>query len=98
MQAEWVGGAEVALTSGCPCGVTHRLSYRPPAATSVLSCPTGTVLAVGPDAWSRAREGGDGILQIAYAPRSERALVRIAVLLPPSAASYVPGHTSGSLR
>lgn len=82
MKAEWVGAGELALTSACPCGATHRLAYRPPATTSVLSCPTGTVLAVGPEAWSRAREGGDGILQIAYAPRRQRVLVRIAVLLP----------------
>lgn len=90
MKAEWVGAEQIALTSACPCGVTHRLLYQPPSATSVLLCPAGTVLAVGPDAWSLAREAGDGVLQIAYAPRRQRVLVPIAVRL--------PGPASGSLR
>lgn len=82
MEAEWVGVGQIVLTSACPCGVTHRLLYRPPSPTVVFSCAAGTVLAVGPEAWSRARDGGDGVLQIAYAPRRQQFLVPIAVRLP----------------
>lgn len=98
MKAEWVEVGQVVLTSACPCGVTHRLPYSPPSPTRVLSCPAGTVLAVGPDAWRRAREGGDGILQIAYAPRGQRVLVPIAVLLPTVPAPHDPGLATGPLR
>lgn len=98
MKAEWLGVGQIALTSACPCGATHRLLHRPPPATSVMSCPAGTVLAVGPDAWSRAREAGDGVLQIAYAPRRQRVLVRIAVRLPPLAAPDGRERANGSRR
>lgn len=98
MKAEWVGVGQMTLTSACPCGVTHTLLYRPPSPTVTLSCAAGTVLAAGPEAWSRAREGGDGVLQIAYAPRSLKVLIPIAVRLPPVATPHDPGLSGGRLR
>lgn len=71
----------VLLTHQCLCGLTHRVAYKPGTPTIVEACTTGTVMAVGPDAWARVRVAGEGDLTITNAPGSGP-YVAVAWLVP----------------